>query len=249
MDGEGVDDLAVADEGEDLVDGVDLQPPLDHPALGGVRRRVGVAPVVGQALAERGAEVAQHLQTRRGTPGQLVVERHRQHSGLGEHRRAGDQVGFQDGEPGDQDVDVPAAQPGEGIDERGVPQPDPPLGMPGAEGLPVRAQLVGVGGDHADAQQVGLALGGCPGPLQALLQAPVDRHQVLPQLLPGGRQPHVAAVALEQLDADAALLLLDGLADPCGRHVQPLGGPPEVQFLRQRQKDLDVAQFHGFPPR
>jgi hypothetical protein len=48
------------------------------------------------------------------------------------------------------------------------------------------------------------------------------------------------AVPREKLGADGAFLLLDRLADPGHRDVQPLGGAAEVPLLSQGQEDLDV---------
>lgn len=128
-----------------------------------------------------------------------------------------------------------------------MPDAQPPLGVPGAEGIPERAQIMGVDGHHADPQHVRLALRGHPGPLKALLEALVDRPQILAQPLADGGQPHRATGALEQGRPDGAFLLLDGLTDPRRRHMEPLGSTPEVQLLRKGQENLYVAQLHRDP--
>src|SRR5262249_49950331 len=51
--------------------------------------------------------------------------------------------------------------------------------------------------------------------------------------------------ALEQWRADLVLQGGDESADAGLRHVQALGGPPEVQFFAQREKRLDMCEFHG----
>jgi hypothetical protein len=111
----------------------------------------------------------------------------------------------------------------------------------GAELLPEGAQVVGVAREHADAQHLGLTLGGEPGPFHALAQPPVHEPQVGVEPLADRGEPDAAAGALEQLGADLALLLPDGLADPRGADVQAFGGPGEVQLLGERQEDLDVT--------
>ena len=49
---------------------------------------------------------------------------------------------------------------------------------------------------------------------------------------PRGRQRHRPRGAVDELHAEFVLELLDLPAQRRLRHVQPLGGPPEVQFLR-----------------
>lgn len=51
------------------------------------------------------------------------------------------------------------------------------------------------------------------------------------QRVPGGGEPHGPGGPVEQLDAQIPLEQLDLLAERRLRDVQPLGGPPEVQFL------------------
>jgi hypothetical protein len=57
-------------------------------------------------------------------------------------------------------------------------------------------------------------------------------------------QAHAPASAIEQDHAETPFLSADGLADAGLGHVEPFGGAAEVQFLGQRQEDLDVAQLH-----
>ncbi len=76
-----------------------------------------------------------------------------------------------------------------------------------------------------------LSTGCADGALHAFVQAAVHRPDVLEELPADRRQRHGPVVAFEQGGADTALLLLDRLADAGGCHVQPLGGPAEVQFL------------------
>jgi hypothetical protein len=113
-----------------------------------------------------------------------------------------------------------------------------------AERLPVRVQFGDVEGHQADAQLCGDAAGRQLGPLHGVVQARVDRLQVVAELPADLGQAHRAAGAGEEFGADAPLLLLDGLADACLGDVQPLRGPAEVQLLGQHQEDLDVPQLH-----
>ena len=112
--------------------------------------------------------------------------------------------------------------------------------MPGAEGLPVAAQLLDVGREQAHPERAGLAASGQSCPLQGLRQALVQRAQIVPQLFTQPREPDAAAVPREKLGTDGSFLLLDRLADPGHGDVQPLGGAAEVQLLGQGQEDLDV---------
>lgn len=108
-------------------------------------------------------------------------------------------------------------------------------------------QVVGVVGDHADAQDGGDALGGEFGSAHAVVKSGVHGPQVVAELLAERRQPYRAGAAVEQRSADLAFLFLDGLGDPGRGDVQPGGSTREVQFLGQGQEDLDVAQLHGPP--
>jgi hypothetical protein len=64
------------------------------------------------------------------------------------------------------------------------------------------------------------------------------------QRLPGGRQAHRLAVALEQLRADRRLELADRHAQRRLRDRQTPRGPAEVQFFGQNDEIAQVAQLH-----
>jgi hypothetical protein len=64
-------------------------------------------------------EVAHHLQRDRRASGELVPGGDGQHARLGEEHRTDGEVGLFDGQPGDQDVDLTAAQAAEQVGERG----------------------------------------------------------------------------------------------------------------------------------
>lgn len=65
--------------------------------------------------------------------------------------------------------------------------------------------------------------------------------EIFPQTPAHGGQGDATAGAVEQGHAEEAFLLTDGLTDTGPGDMQPFGGAAEVQFFRQRQKDLDVT--------
>jgi len=176
-----------------------------------------------------------------------VVVGYRKDPGLGADDRADGEVGFLDGEPGDQEVDVAAAKLTERVVEGALADLQPPVWMGGAEGLKIGPQIVGIACGDAYAEDVGLALSGQAGSLHALAQALIDRPKVVAQLLTDRCQSHYAAGPFEQRRADAAFLLLDRLADASLGHMQPSRRAAEVQLLGQGQEDLDVPQLHRRP--
>ncbi|GAA2800090.1 hypothetical protein GCM10020219_084060 [Nonomuraea dietziae] len=151
--------------------------------------------------------------------GQLVTERGEQDPGLGEDDRADGEVGLLHRKPGDQDIDVAIAQGRERADERVVAYAQRPLRVADAERLPVRAQVVGVTGQHADAQRLGAPLRGQLGSLHALAQLAEGGSQIVVQPFADRGEADAAAGALEQLGADRALLFPDRLADPRRTHT------------------------------
>ncbi|WP_431903952.1 hypothetical protein [Nonomuraea sp. bgisy101] len=77
--------------------------------------------------------------------------------------------------------------------------------------------------------------------------------QVIAELLTQPREPDAVAVPREKLGTDGAFLLLDRLADPGHRDVQPLGGTAEVWASHQHGsgpisrsgEDRRAAHRHG----
>ena len=67
---------------------------------------------------------------------------------------------------------------------------------------------------------------------------------VVSQPAPDGRELHPTARPLEELGAEALFEPGDRLADPRRGDEQPLGGPPEVELLGEREEDLDLASLH-----
>jgi len=80
------------------------------------------------------------------------------------------------------------------------------------------------------------------------LQAQVDllqrRRHVAAQDLAGLGEAHLPAAAVEQRHAQLFLQLLDLVRQGRLRHVQALGGPGEVEGLRDGVEVAQVAQFH-----
>ncbi|MGW1552581.1 hypothetical protein [Streptomyces sp. NPDC002346] len=66
---------------------------------------------------------------------------------------------------------------------------------------------------HAEAEPAGDTAGGQPGAFQGLVQARIDRLQVVAQPAFDAGRAHSAAGALEQRGADAPFLFSDDLAD------------------------------------
>jgi hypothetical protein len=119
--GIGHDDLAGPGQGECFVVVSDERTALDGPSLGGVGPEITVDPV-GRGRSDVGElEVADHLQRDRRAAVEFVLADHGEHAGLREQDRPHGEVGFLDRKPGDQDVDVSAAEPGERVDEGRVP--------------------------------------------------------------------------------------------------------------------------------
>lgn len=73
--------------------------------------------------------------------------------------------------------------------------------------------------------------------------------QILEEAPPDRGEGHPSAGPLEESRADRSFQLLDRLADHGHRDVQSLGAAPEVQFLADRQKDLDLTSLHHSPYR
>nr|WP_280471173.1 hypothetical protein [Nocardia cyriacigeorgica] len=82
--------------------------------------------------------------------------------------------------------------------------------------------------------------------MQTGAQTVADRNEVVAQPRTDSGQPDIAVVTIEQQSADRAFLLLDRLAHAGHRDMQPGSGATEMKFLRQRQKDLDIANLHVY---
>ncbi|WSG18403.1 hypothetical protein OIE66_16435 [Nonomuraea sp. NBC_01738] len=184
--------------------------------------------------------VAEVLQARAAAPRQRMPGGHRQHPPAGEHGRPDGEIGFRHRQPQHVRVGLPAAQSGERITTGDLAEQHLTAGMTGPVGLDERAQRVSRVPEDAQPERVTGRLGAgqtlldqVVGPLQILAQPPADRGQ-----------GHPPAGAIEQRDAQPPFLLADGLADPRLGHVQAFGGAAEMQFLGERQKDLDIPQLH-----
>nr|WP_256671715.1 hypothetical protein [Nocardia cyriacigeorgica] len=82
-------------------------------------------------------------------------------------------------------------------------------------------------------------------------EGPVDtvdmRAEALAQLLPDRCEHHPPARPLEQRCADASFQRFDQLTDSCPRNEEPVGGPPEMELLGQRQERLQFLPIHPTP--
>lgn len=63
--------------------------------------------------------------------------------------------------------------------------------------------------------------------------------------VPGRGQPHAAASAFEEGDADLVLQLADLAAEGGLGDTQATGGPGEVQFIGDADEVAQVPEFHG----
>jgi len=75
-----------------------------------------------------------------------------------------------------------------------------------------------------------------------------DLPRVLEKGSPAARQPHPPLVAIEQLDLDLFLELFDLLTERGLRHVESLGGAPEIQLFRDGNEVPQVTQLHADLP-
>lgn len=91
-------------------------------------------------------------------------------------------------------------------------------------------------------------LGRAVGPHERVLEQVPRMCEVVAQAAADQREVHGAGGALEQGCPGGPFQLLDDLADPGLGDVQPLGRPPEVELVRQCQKDLYVSQFQVGAP-
>ncbi|HWM20527.1 MAG TPA: hypothetical protein VNO51_12625, partial [Ilumatobacteraceae bacterium] len=73
--------------------------------------------------------------------------------------------------------------------------------------------------------------------------------QVITEGPPDRRELHTSTRSFEQQGAEPPFEVLDRLADSRGRYDQPLGGATEVQFVGERQKDLDLTPLHRLSSR
>ncbi|MEO3821707.1 hypothetical protein [Plantactinospora sp. B24E8] len=71
-------------------------------------------------------------------PGEFMVGRHAHEPGFDEQGRADGEVGLLDRKPGDEDVVLATAEPGERVDEGRKPEAQFPLRVAGPEGFPIR---------------------------------------------------------------------------------------------------------------
>jgi hypothetical protein len=112
--------------------------------------------------------------------------------------------------------------------------------MPGGEG----AHRAGHGdpGHEADRERRG-SVGGLPHPAVQSLRGGQQGARVLQQLTARGRQLGGLLVPGEQLRAQFLLQRADLPGQHRLRDVQPLGGPPEVQFLGHDHEVTQLAQI------
>lgn len=102
---------------------------------------------------------------------------------------------------------------------------------------------------EADAHIAGLAAPGALDVLRKLIRQPQDLARTLEDLLPDGSDCHRPGCALQHGNTEGGFERPDELADRRLRHVQPPGGPAEVQFIRYchegaKLADLDSCHRH-----
>jgi hypothetical protein len=93
---------------------------------------------------------------------------------------------------------------------------------------------------QAKAQRPLEALGGRAGALEHLRELVVRRSRFSEEPLAQRGQRGSTAGSAEQLPAELGLELAQRLAHPRRRQLQPLGGPPEVELLGEREEDPDL---------
>ena len=143
------------------------------------------------------------------------------------------------------DVELAVAQFGELPAGVPLPQGGPHLRVP----LPEQGQG---GHEHAlagrevqaDAQVPARRRARVPGRPHGAVQLPDRLGRFPPERFSRGRQPHAVRGPGHELDAEAALELLQLQAQRRLRDVQAGGGPAEVQLLGEDEKRVDVTQFH-----
>jgi hypothetical protein len=136
-------------------------------------------------------------------------------------------------------LDLALPQQAEAVAELVLPDLHLAVGVSGLEHLGhLEHELAGGGAHEAHPQHAADPAGRADGPVDPVLDLLEGGTQVVLEPAADRGQLHPPAGPLEQRRPDAALQLLDRLAHPGRRHVQPLGSAAEVKLLRQGQEDL-----------
>ncbi|WUP73161.1 hypothetical protein OG913_27615 [Microbispora hainanensis] len=136
------------------------------------------------------------------------------------------------------------AQGGERVAAVDLAELDVAARAAGAERVDEGAEFVRGMTEHAQPQGLTRAQTGRLGAGEPRLDQVEGLLEVLPEAPAHRGQGHPPAGAIEQGHAEAPFLLADGLADAGLGHAEPFRRAAEVQLLRQREEDLDVAQLH-----
>ena len=131
------------------------------------------------------------------------------------------------------------------VARRALAQLDVDLGMQRAEALDDAGderQQRRAGEAHA--QQAGLAVVDAPRVAPRPVEIAEDRPRVAQERLARGRHLHPAARARQQLAPELLLQQPDLVAQRRLGHVQPRGGPAEVQLLRHGHEISELPELH-----
>lgn len=240
----GVDDLAAGHQRECLVQAADGAGAADGPAGRGSRRDDGVVQGAGRSP---GRLVVGQVLGRGGSAGhQRVVAADGEGAGPVLDGRPGGQIGFVDGEPADQDVDLITAQRPVQVLEAGFPQLDVAAGIGRGEGTDQAGQRRSARGQReTDAQRSRGPPRGGAGIIHGGQQLAVGR---LPPVAQSGAErgkPDPAGGPVEQRAAGFPFQCRNQSAHPRLRQAQAFRGPAEVKLVGQHQECPHLRHVHG----
>jgi hypothetical protein len=161
--------------------------------------------------------------------------------------RPGDQVGLAMRQPAHQQVDLAASQASERV-AVGCPD-DPAFGVALLEGADDREQVRSLArrGEQRQAQRALQAPIVVVGGLEHTGELVVGGADLLAEALAERGQLHVPVGSEDELAAQLAFQAAKALADPRGRHPEPLGGAAEVELLGECEEDPQLTKLDRLP--
>ena len=168
---------------------------------------------------------------------------------VGEHGTRGE-IGFVDGQPVAQDVDVALTQCSVGVEGLDLLETDLAGGITGTECRREPAERRSLGGeDEPDAQQPADVTGQMAGLGQRPFQSRQRGREPSAELFARGSKADPAARPVEELDSETGLEDAHGFAHTRLGDAHALSRTTEVQFVGEHQEDPQLAQFNVSPHR